>query len=917
MRAAALLVAAGALGVLPPGLAAQSLQVQPDSLDFGALKAGRTGLLEVSVRNAGSEDLEIRVQVEGEGFSAPTDTLHLAAGGHRSLAVEFSAADTGAYAGELSLQTGELFGTEQGRVGLGASVERPRLILRPGPGQGLDAGPAPVGRVVRRSLELVNAGRVELAIDSLSIEPRGGPFSLAGDPPRRMTPGAGGRVDVLFRPAGDGGYRARVRVHSPDLPDTWVPLAGEGMAPRLAVSPLPEVGIDFESVEVGSDSRRPLTLINQGRGDLDLSLQLADEAFEAAGDTAIHLEPGARRDVGVRFHPRYEGPAGAVLSLSSNDPQRRLVEVPLTGLGRVAPAQVEVLENSPLHFGSVPVGKEARAPLLMWNRGGSPCMVRLELEEESGPEFGLETGTLLLNPGESGRVELTFRPQEVGLRQAALLVHTEAGPRRLELQGSGRFLQIMPSAHDFGRVPVGESGSGIIELTNTGNSDFSIGRIHSTSDDFTIFTQLSPDGEYLLPANGLRSLPVRVTFAPSARGPVSGTLRLEGFWEGAAATLEVLLNGTGVAAEIELHPSGVLDFEHVVVGESGQRTLVATNSGDTALQVEANPLSEEARVEPAAFSLDPGESTTLHVHFSPEALGERFAQILLISNDVSDKAQPIKIRGRGALGSIDLPSIVSVLATGKSEEKRLDVPWNPAPLILRDGTRIDLRIDIPDTLRPALEGRRIDVEWVQLDENYDPQGRTPADPGADPRRQRGQRRRGGPEPPPERRRHKAGAPAADHAQPSGGPGAVDLPGAGVRRLEVVLRAEAPRLVPRHPPGADTHRRRRRSRGGEDGAAHRPARDRLRRLAQRRESHGLGGPPHGDRKRPGGPVDGQLHRRLPRPGGLPLQGPLPLRLRLGHLRLPPEAPARGHPGLHPHHPVLRPVLILLDTCNDVH
>ena len=722
MRAAALLVAAGALGVLPPGLAAQSLQVQPDSLDFGALKAGRTGLLEVSVRNAGSEDLEIRVQVEGEGFSAPTDTLHLAAGGRRSLAVEFSAADTGTYAGELSLQTGELFGTEEGRVGLGASVERPRLSLRPGPGQGLDAGPAPVGRVVKRSLELVNAGRVELVIDSLSIEPRGGPFSLAADPPRRMAPGAGGRVAVLFRPAADGGFRARLRVHSPDLPDTWVPLAGEGMAPRLAVSPLPEVGIDFETVEVGGDSRRTLSLINQGRGDLDLSLQLADEAFEAAGDTAIHLEPGARRDVGVRFHPRYEGPAGAVLVLRSNDPRHRLVEVPLTGRGRVAPPQVEVLENSPLHFGSVPVGKEARAPLVMWNRGGSPYMVRLQLEEESGPEFGLETGTLLLNPGESGRVELTFRPQEVGLREAALLVHTEAGPRRLQLQGSGRFLQIMPSAHDFGRVPVGESGSGIIDLTNTGNSDFSISRIHSTSDDFTIFTQLSPDGEYLLPANGLRSLPVRVTFAPSARGPVSGTLRLEGFWEGAAATLEVLLNGTGVAAEIELHPSGVLDFGYVVVGESGQRTLVATNSGDTALQVEANALTGEARVEPSAFSLDPGGSTTLHVHFSPEALGERFAQILLISNDVRDKAQPIKIRGRGALGSIDLPSIASVLATGKSGEKRLDVPWNPTPLIVRDGTRIDLRIDIPDSLRPALVGRRIDVEWVQLDQNYDPKG---------------------------------------------------------------------------------------------------------------------------------------------------------------------------------------------------
>ena len=720
---AVLLLAAGALWLHPSGLAAQPLQVQPDSLDFGVLKAGRTGRLEVSVRNTGPDDLEIDLQIEGEGFSVAADTLRLPSAATRLLAVEFSAADTGAYAGELSLRTGELFGSEQARVGLAASVGGPRLRLRPGPEAGIDAGQAPVGRVVRRSLELENAGGVELVIDSLSIEPASGPFSLSGAPERRLAPGARTEAGVLFKPDGDGTFRGRLHVHSPDLPAAAVPLAGEGLAPRLAVSPLPEVGIDFETVEMGAASRRRLTLINQGRGDLDLSLQLADEAFEVGGDSPLRLGPGARRDVAVRFRPRYEGPDSTALLLTSNDPRRRRLEVPLTGRGQVGPPHVELLDRSPIDFGSVPLGKPARLPLLLWNRGGTPFLVRLELEEGSGPEFALETGTLLLNPGESGRVELAFRPREVGLREGVLSVHTEAGRRRMVLQGTGRFLQLKPTAFDFGRVPVGESGSGIIELTNSGNADFSISRIHSTGDDFTIFTQVSPDGgEHQLPANGLGTLPVRVTFAPSARGPVSGTLRLEGFWEGGGASLEVLLNGTGVAAEIELHPSGVLDFGHVVIGESDQRALVATNSGDTALEVEASALTGEARVEPAAFSLDPGESTTLNIHFSPEALGERFGQILLISNDVRDKAQPIKIRGRGALGSVDLASIVSVLATGKSGARRLEVPWNPTPLVLRDGTRIDMRIDIPDTLRQALEGRRVDVEWVQLDENYDPKG---------------------------------------------------------------------------------------------------------------------------------------------------------------------------------------------------
>ena len=39
-----------------------------------------------------------------------------------------------------------------------------------------------------------------------------------------------------------------------------------------------------------------------------------------------------------------------------------------------------------------------------------------------------------------------------------------------------------------------------------------------------------------------------------------------------------------------------------------------------------------------------------------------------------------------------------------------------------DGTRIDLEFEIPDSLRIALVGRQIEVEWVALDEAYGPVG---------------------------------------------------------------------------------------------------------------------------------------------------------------------------------------------------
>ena len=50
------------------------------------------------------------------------------------------------------------------------------------------------------------------------------------------------------------------------------------------------------------------------------------------------------------------------------------------------------------------------------------------------------------------------------------------------------------------------------------------------------------------------------------------------------------------------------------------------------------------------------------------------------------------------------------------------VAWTGTPNVVIDGTRIDLGFEIPDSLRIALVGRQIEVEWVALDEAYGPVG---------------------------------------------------------------------------------------------------------------------------------------------------------------------------------------------------
>lgn len=699
----------------------QSLQIEPDPVDFGVTRPGDNLRRSVRLSNTGTDRLEVRIEISAP-FASAVETLYVDPESASDLELVFTSARVGTYEGALDLAVPKLFGSEKLHVSLLARVSQPTIEVQPA--TGLNFTDIRVGDVARATVEITNPSPVGVLLDRVTIEPSTAPFSLEEDNSGEVAAGGSRRIRVTFAPQGDGLQSARLRLHSSHLPDggLLIPLRGDGLAPSLAVSPLPQVGFRFGATDVGTSNQRFLTLLNSGRADLHVSSIATGGGGLSVSDSVFTIAAGERQDVSVTYTPRYEGPLQSQITLDSDDPTHGRITIPAIGSAHVGPPRVEILNRSPLQFGAVPLGRPTRQQMVLWNRGGSPFTVNLELEGGVNPEYELETGAALLQPGESAKVEIIFRPKEIGERRVMLSVRTEAGDQRFELVGTGKFLQLSPTTFDFDRVPVGESASAVIDLANIGNSDFTISRLQSTNEDFTLYTQVSADNKYLLPANSLRTLPLNITFAPGTRGLSSGTLRIEGYWEEGTETMEMLLNGTGVAAEIELHPTGVLDVGYVVLGQSVTRPLVATNTGDTALRVDANSLSDAVRLEPDAFTLQPGESTTLKVHFSPDALGERFAQILLVSNDVHDKAQPIKVRGIGALESIDLTQITEVLASRKEAPAETPVRWNNTPLVLLDGTKVDIAFTIPDSLRQALVGRRIDIEWVQLDDNYDPKG---------------------------------------------------------------------------------------------------------------------------------------------------------------------------------------------------
>ncbi len=712
-----------ALLLLPAVLRAQSLAIAPNALDLGVVGVGVEVRASVSLENLQDDSLEVIVGISGAGFGASPDTLRLDGKGSGSVEVRFSATAAGEYAGELTLQVVALFKDERLVVPLQAVAVVPTLTLLPT--EGLDFGAVPVGQVATATVTVKNTGTVPVTAGQMKVADLRGPFSIEGDVGPWPAPGGETRIDIAFTPTRAGPIATKFVVTSPDFGNWSIPLRGSGLVPQATFSPLPQVGLDFGAVEVGQRLTRRVTVLNQGQAELHVeNVAIEGAAFAlGVGDSSATIAPEGRLDLSAAFVPQSEGDQSGILRLYTSDPQAATVAIPLAGRGQISPPRIEII-NGDIDFGSVPIGGTARGHLLLWNKGGQPGVVEVSVAADESVEFGLEQHSVLVQPKASAPVALSFSPKESGPRQAILQVEAEAERQTVRLQGIGQFFALSPTTVDFGRVAVGESSSRVVEIANVGNADFEIHQLRSTSAEFSAHTPIDADNKFLLPAQSQRTLPLHVAFSPSARGAISGTLRLDGLGANEMMTLDVLLKGNGVAAEIEVNPAGVVDYGYVALGEQAERTFVATNVGDTVLQVEAHPQSKEAHIAPTQFALAPGESARLTLFFAPDALGDRRGRVLLVSNDVKDRARPLEYKGHGVLADIDLAQIIEVLVSRGEKTQPLAVGWDNAPIVQKDGTKVDVAFAIPDSLRQALIGREVVVEWTRLDENYAPKGKS-------------------------------------------------------------------------------------------------------------------------------------------------------------------------------------------------
>ena len=129
----------------------------------------------------------------------------------------------------------------------------------------------------------------------------------------------------------------------------------------------------------------------------------------------------------------------------------------------------------------------------------------------------------MLGPRQAVTVAVLFDPSRAGNYSSRLRLSTDRGSISVPLLGaarSGRSLLAVDARRiDFGTVPVGRSRSAVLTVSNRGTVPLTITRAIAPLEPFAAPVAL-PEGISLDPG---ASVHVRVVFAPTAKGAVSGT----------------------------------------------------------------------------------------------------------------------------------------------------------------------------------------------------------------------------------------------------------------------------------------------------------------------------------------------------------------------------------------------------------
>jgi hypothetical protein len=523
-----------------------------------------------------------------------------------------------------------------------------------------DYGEVLVGQSATQTFEVRNDGALDLHVTSttlagvdsteFAVQSGGGAFTLV--------PGVVQTIEVRFDPASPGAKSAALRIASddPDENPLDVSLSGTGVEPEIVVEPATHA---YGDVVVGQSVAQMFELRNDGSADLDVTsttLVGADSTLFTidSGGGAFIIAPGDSHSVVVRFLPDSLGAKSAALRIASDDPDEGILDVALSGTG----VEPEIVVTPAAHdYGSLLLGQSATQTFQVQNTGTWDLDVTsTTLVGADSTAFAIDSGggAFSVAPGDTHAIVVRFDPTTLGAAGAALRI-ASSDPDEPSLDvpltgtGIGPAMSVVPVAHDYGDLLVGESATQAIQVRNDGTVDLSVASTALVGADSTQFTIDSGGGTFTVAPGDSHAVVVR--FAPDSLGAKSSTLRLTSD-DPNNSLFDVALSGTGVEPDIAVAPASH-DYGAVIVGQSVTQSFELRNDGSADLDVTSTTLvgadSTLFTIDSGggAFTVAPGDSHSVVVRFLPDSLGAKSAALRIASDDPGEGTLDVALSGSG------------------------------------------------------------------------------------------------------------------------------------------------------------------------------------------------------------------------------------------------------------------------------
>ena len=426
--------------------------------------------------------------------------------------------------------------------------------------------------------------------------------------------------------------------------------------------------LNFGTVPKGTSKRDTVTITNTGDATLIGFSEILYSGFDfyiISGGGTFNLLPGQSQQIIVSFSPQlYQNPSDSYNDylICAHNAASSPDTIRLTAFGP-DPYPLLLINPDTLDFGTVYIGNEDSLAATLTNSGFGDLEIYQEII--TGPDSA-DFGTYSMTapspwtPGNSGSIEITFRPTTPGSKQAYYVFDSSApfGPDTLVVQGIAQFIAPEFSSNKtalaYGEISVGATVPDTVTITNTGTDTLKLEDPEIFGAGANRFAIASGGGAVNLLPNQSRQL--IVNFTPAGEQDYAASLVF--FHNADTSPDTIALSGTGIFAFPELTKStSTIDFGAVSINVGISVPVRLESTGNLAVENIAVTLVQGTdnvySVSVVPETLDPDTFVNLDVSFTPRA-AVTYPGLVVITSNAPSSPDSIAITGRGRMVELTL-----------------------------------------------------------------------------------------------------------------------------------------------------------------------------------------------------------------------------------------------------------------------